>query len=190
MPYFRQPSLDSPKTTRIKPINNLITSHLFEAYLFCPTKCFLLAAHEATSDNSYSEWAKHRNAIYRRTGIKRLTADFDQDGIIYSPNTNQLQRLPWNLAVNSVICTQGLETSIDVIECLSTDDQGKTIQCMPYSFLWANKLSRTDKLLLAYNAHVLTKSMGCSIGSGKIIHGDHQIGTKVKTADFAEPWAT
>ena len=33
MPNFQQPSLDLTKTNRVKPINNLITSHLFEAYL-------------------------------------------------------------------------------------------------------------------------------------------------------------
>jgi predicted RecB family nuclease len=76
-------------------------------------------------------------------------------------------------------------TSIDVIKCLSTDDQEKKTQFIPYSFLWANKLSRTDKLLLAYNAHVLAKLLRRSIGSSKIIHGDRQISTKVKTADFA-----
>src|SRR5437867_10551735 len=49
-----------------------ITPHLFEAYLKCPTKCFLRAHAEAAAGNAYAEWARNQNESYRSAGATRL----------------------------------------------------------------------------------------------------------------------
>jgi hypothetical protein len=42
-----------------------ITPGLFEAYLKCPTKCWLRATGERSAGNIYSEWVKEQNDSYR-----------------------------------------------------------------------------------------------------------------------------
>jgi hypothetical protein len=37
-------------------IEMLVTSELFEAYLACPTKCFLLASAEFAPGNDFTTW--------------------------------------------------------------------------------------------------------------------------------------
>lgn len=51
----------------------MITADLFDAYLKCPTKCFLRAHNEAGTGNAYADWVQTENEAYRQDGIRRLT---------------------------------------------------------------------------------------------------------------------
>ena len=46
--------------------------HLFEAYLKCPTKCFLRSLGETGTGNAYADWVQAQNTSYRSEGIRRL----------------------------------------------------------------------------------------------------------------------
>jgi len=46
-----------------------ITPHLFEAYLKCPTKCFLRSLGETGAGNPYADWVCAQNTFFRREGI-------------------------------------------------------------------------------------------------------------------------
>jgi hypothetical protein len=52
-----------------------ITADLFEAYLKCPTKCWLRSTGETSASNTYSEWVKVRNDSYRVNGTRQLVAE-------------------------------------------------------------------------------------------------------------------
>ena len=41
-----------------------LTSHLFEAYLKCPRKCYLRSTGQAGSGNAYSDWVREQNDAY------------------------------------------------------------------------------------------------------------------------------
>jgi hypothetical protein len=47
-----------------------ITSDLFEAYLKCPTKCFLRSLGETGTNNSYANWVRTQYLI-RGTGGRK-----------------------------------------------------------------------------------------------------------------------
>jgi hypothetical protein len=56
-----------------------ITSNLFEAYLKCPTKCFLRSRGETGTENSYANWVRAQQL--RRTALRqqiRLEVDSRQ----------------------------------------------------------------------------------------------------------------
>jgi CRISPR/Cas system-associated exonuclease Cas4 (RecB family) len=63
-----------------------ITSDVFEAYLKCPTKCWLRSTGEPSAGNTYSEWVKAQNDSYRTTGTERLLAEFPKDEVLFSPD--------------------------------------------------------------------------------------------------------
>jgi len=50
----------------------IITSRLLDAFLKCPTKCFLRAIGETGAGNAYADWVYVRNAAYQREAIGRL----------------------------------------------------------------------------------------------------------------------
>src|SRR5437016_6993190 len=50
-----------------------ITNETFEAFLRCPTKCFLQAEGAPTSRNLYAEWVREEAEAYRLEGAKHLS---------------------------------------------------------------------------------------------------------------------
>jgi len=56
-----------------------ISSDFFEAFLKCPTKCWLRFTREPTAANAYAEWMQVKNEFYRFEAAKRLTADLPAD---------------------------------------------------------------------------------------------------------------
>ena len=52
----------------------VISSPIFEAFLECPTKCWLRSRAEPTAGNAYAEWARAQNEAYYEDGLNRLLA--------------------------------------------------------------------------------------------------------------------
>jgi hypothetical protein len=65
-----------------------------------------------------------------------------------------------------------IETHLHAVERVPSEGRGKAAQFIPIRFIWRNKLTKDDKLLLAYDAFVLAQALGRDITLGKIIHGD------------------
>jgi predicted RecB family nuclease len=70
------------------------------------------------------------------------------------------------------------------VERIPSEGRGERAQFMPIRFVFSNKLSLDDKLLLAFDALVLSERLGRAVGRGKIIHGKDQV-TSVKTSALA-----
>lgn len=56
-----------------------ITSSHFEAFLKCPTKCWLRFTSEPTAGNPYAEWVQTENENYRSIAAERLLANAPAD---------------------------------------------------------------------------------------------------------------
>ncbi|MBI5049594.1 MAG: TM0106 family RecB-like putative nuclease, partial [Nitrospirae bacterium] len=163
-----------------------ITSYLFEAYLQCPTKCFLRSVGETGHGNAYVDWIKTQNGMYRKTGVKRLMEEYSQgESIIGLLETNDLKAAKWWLAVDFVARTHDLESTIHAVERISSEDPGKPIQFIPIRFIFNNNLTMDDKLLLAFDALVVSEMVGSEVEFGKIIHGDDHTTLKVKVSALA-----
>ena len=160
-----------------------ITSYLFEAYLKCPTKCFLRSLGEADRGNAYANWVKTRNESYRHEGLKHLMEGALRDECVISPpDAGYLKTAKWRLAVDLVARTKTLESSIHAVERLPSENPSQAMQFTPIRFFSTNKVNRDDKLLVAFDVLILSKFSGCEVSLGKIIHGDIQATLKVKTA--------
>lgn len=64
--------------------------------------------------------------------------------------------------------------------------RGQPSQFIPIRFIFTNKLTRDDKLLLAFDALALAERLGSEVNLGKIIHGDDHATFRVKTATLAK----
>lgn len=163
-----------------------VTSHLFEAHLKCSTKCFLRSLGEADTGNAYAKWVQTQNEFYRSEGLKLLMEGVPRDEYVISPpDTGHLKTAKWRLAVDLVARAQNLESSIHAVERVPSEGRGQSAQFIPIRFIFTNKLSRDDKLLLAFDALVLSEMLDRKVGMGKIIHGDDQATLKVKTSALA-----
>src|SRR5271170_8035683 len=92
----------------------------------------------------------------------------------------------WRLAFSSTVQAQmdscALESELHALERVPAEGRGKRAQFVPIRFVFTNKLTKDDKLLLALDAFALSKSLGREISLGKIIHGDDHATLKVKTS--------
>src|SRR6266704_3494716 len=163
-----------------------ITPDLFGAYLKCPTKCFLRAHGEAPSGNAYAEWFRSQNEAYRSAGMARLKASVPRErwaGI--APDLPDLKTAKWRLAVDLPAQTPNLESSLHAVERVPAAGRGRHAQFIPTRFVFNKKLSRDDKLVLAFDALVLSEMLGREVSLGKIIHGDDSATLRVKTSALA-----
>jgi hypothetical protein len=48
-----------------------ITTDLIDAYLKCPTECFLLSREEVGTENACADWAQTKSARFYSEGIQR-----------------------------------------------------------------------------------------------------------------------
>ena len=186
---YRLNPLVTKDSVRAFGIRMKITSNLFHAYLKCPMKCKLRATNELADGNDYPEWVKARNYSYRITETARLVAASPKNEIALSPDIGNIKRAQWRLATSLPINAQMdlfvLETELHAIERVPANGRGQSTQTIPIRFVFTNKLDRDDKLLLAFDAFTLSKSLGREISLGKIIHGDDHATSRVKTSALA-----
>jgi predicted RecB family nuclease len=160
-----------------------ITSSLFDAYLKCPTKCFLRSQGETSAENAYADWVRDQNESYRSSGIEHLMAGIASDECAINPPAEEnLATAQWRLAVDFVLRTQDLEAHLHAVERIPSEGRGRPAQIIPIRFIFTNKLTRDDRLLLAFDALVLSEVLGREVSLGKIIHGDDHATLKVKTS--------
>ena len=211
-----------------------ITASLFEAFLKCPTKCWLRATNEPPTGNTYAEWVKTQNKSYRATETERLIEQTPPDDCALSPPVENLKAAKWLLATDVLVqmselprssrreeapsenaelgvrnaelsqslatsaataqtSTQpgqspsqrsdgtlapplapvgtdstpshefqgrgwnaslpgNLESRLHAVERVSSEGRGKAAQFIPIRFIFFNKLTKDDKLLLAFDA--------------------------------------
>jgi predicted RecB family nuclease len=163
-----------------------ISCDLFRAFLKCSTKCWLRAAGEAASGNAYAEWAKSQNGSYHLAQMERLLSETARNEVAASPPPEKLKAAKWRLAINLAVRarmnTWLLESEVHAVERTRSEGPGRPMQFIPIRFIFTNKLSEDDKLLLAFDTFVLSEATGREIRFGKIIHGDDHSPLKVKTA--------
>jgi predicted RecB family nuclease len=190
-----------------------ITSHLFEAFLKCATKCYLRSIGETGSGNEYAEWVRGQDEPYQRETARRLQeAVPETERAVAPPVTENFKTAKWRLAVDIVAQTPDgsanshvresrpneetrglggprseplLESRLHAVERLPSEGRGKPARFVPIRFVFRNKLTKDDRLLLAFDALALSQVLGREVSLGKIIHGDDHATLKVKTSALA-----
>ena len=106
-----------------------ISSGLFNAFLKCPTKCWLRAAGEPASGNAYAEWVKSQNESYHGTEIERLLAETPKGEVSVSPPPEDLKAAKWylaaNLAAHARMNSCVLESEVHAVERVPSEGRGR-----------------------------------------------------------------
>lgn len=124
-----------------------ITSYLLEAYLKCPTKCWLRSAGEQVTDSAYVQCTQARNESYATAEIRRLLLRTHQSECIVSPSADQLKAGKWRLWTGVLAQTPHLEACLHAAERLPSAVRGKPAHIIAIRFISTNKISKDAKLL-------------------------------------------
>jgi hypothetical protein len=150
-----------------------ITADIFAAHLRCPTKCWLRNAGEPFSGAA---------------GTELLVAKSSNNEFALSPSLCNLESEKWRTASNILVQTQIdnciLESELHAISRLPATIKGHPDDLIPIRFVFTNKISTLDKLLLGFDVFVLSESIGRSVKFGKIIHGDDRGTLRVSVMAF------
>ena len=87
----------------------IVSSQLFEAYIECPTKCWLRSRAEPAGENVYAEWVRGKNETYRQDGLKVLLARFPESECAIGPLISRNSKdATWRIAVDVRLQTNEL----------------------------------------------------------------------------------
>src|ERR1035437_572067 len=93
----------------------VVTSCLLEAFLACPTKCYLLSKGEIPASNDYTAWATERVKSYRHEGIQKLTAHA-QEFSNASLDAGLRKHASWRFALGKTLLAQGWQASLELVQ--------------------------------------------------------------------------
>jgi predicted RecB family nuclease len=140
----------------------MVTSQLFEDYLACSTKCFLRYTGAVETENTFVTWLAQWHESYRRDAINKLSVD-------------------WELVLDQVVQAENFEATIPAIQTVRADKKrGATV--VPLHFVPSNKISRTNRLVAAFNAFALSKSSRIHIDFAKIIYGEKRSAFSIRAS--------
>jgi predicted RecB family nuclease len=152
-------------------------------------KCWRRAAGEVSTTNAYAEWAKTQDESYRTNETARLLGEQSNAEVAIAPGTENLKSAKWTLATNVMaqapVNAGSAVSNLHAVERIPSEGRGKAAQFIPIRFIYRNKLTKDDKLLVAFDALVLSEMLGREVSQGKIIHGDDHAALKVKTSALA-----
>lgn len=161
-----------------------LTSPLFEAYLKCPTKCYLRSTGQTGAGNAYADWVREQNDAYRKEGVERVLAAAGDGVAVTTPGADNLKTATWRLAVDLPLETERMASRLNAVERVPPEGRGGPAQFVPVRFVFWNKLTKDDRLLLGFDTLVLSAVLGCEVSVGKIIHGDDHATLKIKVASL------
>jgi len=162
-----------------------ITTPLLAAYLKCPTKCWHRSGGEQVTGGTYAQWFQAQDESYCTTGIHQLLSERHQGECIASPSADNLKAGKWRLATNVLARIKMMESDVHAVERLPSEGRGKPAQFIPIRFDPTNKPGKDAKLLLAFDALLLSEMLGHEVSLGKLIHGDDYAVLNVNTSTLA-----
>ena len=150
----------------------VVTSCLFEAFLACPMKCYLLSKGEIAADSDFTSWVATQAETYRLESVRKLTAEHLHKLVRGTIEPGRRESASWHFALDQTFRTQDLEASPQVVQRVPQKGANSSAQLVPIRFVPANKLTNYDKIVAAFEALVLAKSFGEKVSVAKIVHGE------------------
>src|SRR5215471_15622160 len=112
-----------------------LTSQLLEAYLHCPTKCWLRSVGERITDTTRVSFIHTQNESFHTAAILRLLSNAHQNECVLSPSADSLIAGKWRLAIRVLAQTPHLESCLHGVERLSSKGRGKPAQFIRFASL-------------------------------------------------------
>src|ERR1700733_11535939 len=133
---------------------------LFEAYLKCPTKCWLRFTGEPNAGNAYAEWVQAQNESYRADAGKWLIENAPEAECTIAPASTDIKLAQWRFAMDVParvqLCgsrgneaqtfspetsqslltsaTTTIESGLHAVERIPSEGRGKPAQFVPIRF--------------------------------------------------------
>ena len=152
----------------------IITDHIFKAYLNCKYKSYLKLHNHTGHKTDYEILQERLGKKYRLAAQMKLKSNYLKDDVLHiSSLTLAKLRMGKNMILDTVISGNGLQASYDSLKKCPEGSQVASFSYEPVSFCRHKRISRIDKLLLAFRSVVLASLQGKAPHRGQLIYGDN-----------------
>jgi len=157
-----------------------ITQEIFEAFLKCHTKAHLIGHGVAVDQSAIDPPLKELDDTYRHGGSDELRAVL-ADGELYigTPSVQAIRRRLYALIADCSLSTPNLKAQLHGLRLVRGTGRADGNDYIPFRFLYNEKISNTDRMLLAFDAFVFSQAVGIYPRHGEFIHGREQRTAKV-----------
>ena len=163
-----------------------ISDKIFKAFLNCEMKFYLIGKNVSRPKHDISNWHKSIINNYKRSCTEHLSSEYRKRKFRRAKRFPEDFNDPNNLFVfNTLIKADDIKTCIDAIE-KTLSSITKEPCYTPIRFVLNEKITREDKLVLAFDALALSEVSGVVPQFGKIVHGRMFKFIKVKMDDVVK----
>ena len=166
----------------------IISSEIFDAFLYCKIKANLKYLEISDSPSPYIEWERKHCVDFRMRCVENLQTKYDASECVYNMllSPQVLKNSQYRFLVNCSLQTSELQANFHALERFSNCVDEKHNPYIPIRFIPKLKTTPNDKLLLAFDAFVLADCFGKPSPIGKIIYGPEQKVVKVDLSRLTE----
>jgi predicted RecB family nuclease len=162
-----------------------VTDTAFEALLHCDTKSYLL--HESIDNQSkFGVWGDSLGQQFKQGVSEWLRSSFGDEVYVGTPSRRMLKQGSHRIVLRPLIKSSDLCAEPDALWRTPPDLERHDFRYGPVRFIRNEKVSRFDKLLLAFDALALNRFSNNPLGSGKLIYGSQYRILTVPLAKFLE----
>jgi predicted RecB family nuclease len=157
----------------------VICDTIFEAYLECPTKCWLQYNEKPGDDNVFTNFFKKQLNRYRSFGLSQLILRTNSEKCAQSPLVQEpIEKVKWLLAYDFVIAKGNCISRPDAVERV-INKENNTARLLPIRFISTSKVGKKNKMLLAFDAYILAKLFKTNVSHGKLIYSSECFSSKI-----------
>jgi predicted RecB family nuclease len=150
----------------------MVTNDNFVSFLHCNRKAFLRAAGIPGHQTDIETVLLDLGNVYWRQALQAFLDPYAAQDVMHDPlRLEEALKSPIQVIVNATASADGLSSFIQVAERMKGVDQRSASVFAPVLFILNETVSHVDKMLLAFNALVLSSIQGVLPPIGKIIHG-------------------
>jgi len=148
-----------------------VTDAVFEAFLHCETKVYLL--HESLGSQSiFVVFEQGLSQQFKQRASEWLRSSFGDDEVyVGTPSQRTLKQGSHRIVLRPLIKSSDLCTEPDALWRMPLVSGATSFRYNPVRFVRNEKVSRFDKLMLAFDALALYQHSSNPLGSGKLIYG-------------------
>ena len=149
-----------------------ITSSIYEAFLHCETKAYLLLEETIGIRSDFEEWQAAVADSYKNAGFQRLRADLKEgDFFVGTPSLDYFRSGAYRVIFEPKLRSRRYVPQLHALQRLPKGQTASTVVYAPIRFVQSQKVNAVDKLLIALDAIAVSDHIGVTPQKGKLIFG-------------------
>jgi predicted RecB family nuclease len=165
----------------------LVTDEIFQAQLKCQTKSYLKFAGTVGSQTEFNSWRQHIYEDYKEKCRLLLKAIHQEDGYFEGPlHLQQFEDVTYQVVFECTVESNEILSCIHALERLPSPTKRKHNAYIPIRYVPSEKITKQDKLMLAFDALALWMASGKIPLFGKLIHGSELRIVKVRLGEIMD----